>query len=280
MQPIELQRSWVSLQVYIIHFRSCDHYRPLLTGQDQQETCWCNFTVLMMSNTHQLYGWLQECSHALSSNKGLRGITWLKLFGFRCYLSSQAAALKYYSIDFVHSFCFLGAKKKKRRKVSSQICVWFVSFTAFLSEGSISPFTGELKPSANHSPSQRNWTQDGTGGMFIPSCMSGSSSAPCGSVFCQVCLQFQAEALIYLSLQSAGEARLRWVGDPFQSSPTDLHVGGLLQQTDAEGLRCQSVVFRHQMAVWFCSFWTSGWVSRRRALLPAAVGSRSLVHLG
>lgn len=25
------------------------------------------------------------------------------------------------------------------------------------------------------------------------------------------------------------------MGDPFQSSPTDLHVGGLLQQTDAEG---------------------------------------------
>lgn len=38
--------------------------------------------------------------------------------------------------------------------------------------------------------------------------MSDSASSLSGSVFCQVCLQFQAEVLIYLSLSSAGEARL------------------------------------------------------------------------
>lgn len=48
---------------------------PLLMGQHIGGPYWCNFTEVMMSNTHQLYGWLQECSHTLSNNQGLQGIT-------------------------------------------------------------------------------------------------------------------------------------------------------------------------------------------------------------
>lgn len=54
----------------------------------------------------------------------------------------------------------------------------------------------------------QNICNKATGRMFISCCMSDSSGSLAGSVFCQVCLQFQAEVLIYLSLQSAGEARL------------------------------------------------------------------------
>ena len=50
----------------------------------------------------------------------------------------------------------------------------------------------------------------------------------------------------------------RWVGDPFHSGPADLHVGGLLQQTDAEGLRSRSA---RSNSRWQCESAASGHVA-------------------
>lgn len=65
------------------------------------------------------------------------------------------------------------------------------------------------------------------------------SSSMSGSVFCQVCLQFQAlSADLFEPLVRWG-GTIGWVADPFcctESGHTDLHVGGPWQQTDAEGM--------------------------------------------
>lgn len=45
--------------------------RSGVSSKSQQETSWCNFIKVMMSNTHQLYGWVWECFHAFWSSQGL-----------------------------------------------------------------------------------------------------------------------------------------------------------------------------------------------------------------
>lgn len=74
--------------------------------------------------------------------------------------------------------------------------------------------------------------------MFISCCKRDSSSSLSGSVFCLFAISGRS-ADLFEPLQSAGEARLDEWQISFcctESGRTDLHVGGPLQQTDAEGM--------------------------------------------
>lgn len=97
--------------------------------------------------------------------------------------------------------------------------------------------------------------------MCLFQCCTGDlSSNLSGSVFCQVCLQFQVEMLIYLSLRSTAEAV--GTGDPVCCQ--DLHVGGPLQQTDAGRMHSLRA---HSNTRWQCKSAALGhlvWVSRQK----------------
>lgn len=72
--PNKLTASELSLcrSLYLRDPLICDV--PFLVAQHMGRPYWCNFTEVMMSNTYQLYGWLQECSHTLSNNQGIPGL--------------------------------------------------------------------------------------------------------------------------------------------------------------------------------------------------------------
>lgn len=113
-----------NFSIYIIFYRSFWSMLYLVSWGSclQQKACWCNFIEVMMSNTHQLYGWVWECFHTMSKIQGLQ--PWkslgqsLDLALFRFYLTHFEQQLFPFIILFsVHSFVPL----QQRRDISKCI---------------------------------------------------------------------------------------------------------------------------------------------------------------
>lgn len=122
--------------------------------------------------------------------------------------------------------------------------------------------------------------QQSTSCMFILRYKNKSSCSLSGFVFCQVCLQFQALVLIYLSLQSAGEVRLdEWLSwDIGCRSPCRWP----FTANRCPGYQLCHLLRAHSSTRWQCVSVTAGHLGGRldrEGLLPATVRSDHSFHL-